>query len=283
MQANQLLTADLLDILFDGKNKAYGAYDLRKTYNNRLLKAMLATAALLIVLIGVYYISQSHKPATEITYVSPEIDLAKAPDNKDVAEPPPPPPPPPAAQQQVQTERFTNVINIVREEEMNERDRMPPQEDLNNARISIITQDGIVDDGTVSPPASPAGNGNGVVAVAESGKGNGDEPSEFLPVEIESSYPGGVKAWSRFLYKHLGNNYPAIAEEKGIQGTVVIQFIVDVDGTVSKVEAISGPEELREAAVNVIKKSGKWNPAIQNGNKVKSYKRQPITFMLQTD
>jgi protein TonB len=64
-----------------------------------------------------------------------------------------------------------------------------------------------------------------------------------------------------------------------------VQFIVDMEGKVSNVEAISGPETggLREEAVNVIKKSGRWEPAIQNGRKVKSYKKQPITFRLANE
>ena len=60
----------------------------------------------------------------------------------------------------------------------------------------------------------------------------------------------------------------------------MVQFVVDVDGTVSDVKAISGPETggLREEAVRVIKKSGKWVPALQNGRSVKAYRRQPVTF-----
>jgi protein TonB len=56
---------------------------------------------------------------------------------------------------------------------------------------------------------------------------------------------------------------------------------VDIDGSVSNIEVLSGPEELCEAAISTIKKSGKWKPAIQNGRNVKTYKRQPITFVLQ--
>jgi protein TonB len=68
-----------------------------------------------------------------------------------------------------------------------------------------------------------------------------------------------------------------------ILGTVVVQFIVDKEGNVSDVSAISGPSEggLRDEAVRVIKKSGKWTPAVQNGRQVKSYKKQPIVFKLE--
>ena len=90
-----------------------------------------------------------------------------------------------------------------------------------------------------------------------------------------------MAAWSRFLNKYL--RYPQEAQDQGVQGMVVVQFIVDREGNVSDVEAVSGPMELRAEAVRVIKKSGKWTPAIQNGNKVRSYKKQPIVFRLASE
>jgi protein TonB len=100
----------------------------------------------------------------------------------------------------------------------------------------------------------------------------------YAKVEVESTYPGGTQGWINFLRAHL--TYPKKAERKKIEGTVVVQFIVDKDGTVSDIEAISGPEELKEVSTQVIKESGKWIPARQNGRTVKSYKKQPITFRL---
>lgn len=105
-----------------------------------------------------------------------------------------------------------------------------------------------------------------------------EEDPIFIKVEIESQYPGGASAWSRFLQKNL--LYPDRANEDNIQGTVLVQFIVDRDGTVSDVQVISDRWRLGEAAVRIIKKSGKWEPVVQNGNQVKSYKKQPITFRL---
>ncbi len=106
-----------------------------------------------------------------------------------------------------------------------------------------------------------------------------DWDKTFTKVEIESEYPGGASAWQRYLNKSL--RYPQEAQDNEIQGTVVVQFIVDKEGMVSDVEAISGPKELRDEAVRVIKKSGKWTPAVQNGRQVKSYKKQPIVFRLE--
>ena len=76
--------------------------------------------------------------------------------------------------------------------------------------------------------------------------------------------------------------YPEEAVKSGIQGTVVVQFIVDDQGKVSDIEAISGPTSggLRKETIRVIQRSGRWKPATWNGYKVTSYKRQPLTFKL---
>jgi protein TonB len=108
-----------------------------------------------------------------------------------------------------------------------------------------------------------------------------DWDKTFTKVEIESEFPGGASAWQRYLNKNL--RYPQEAQDNEIQGTVVIQFVVDKEGVVSDVQAISGPAELRDEAIRVIKRSGKWTPAIQNGRQVKSYKKQPITFRLEIE
>jgi periplasmic protein TonB len=98
-------------------------------------------------------------------------------------------------------------------------------------------------------------------------------------VERESYFPGGERAWRNFLQENL--EYPAKAKRKNIQGIVVVQFIVNTDGSISDISAISGPEELQQAAIKVIKKSPNWIPAFQYGKNVKSYKKQPVGFALQ--
>jgi TonB family protein len=107
-----------------------------------------------------------------------------------------------------------------------------------------------------------------------------DDDKTFTEVEIESAFLGGDGAWFRYL--NLNLKYPREALDNRIQGTVVVQFIVDKEGKISNVQAVSGPEigGLREEAVRVIKKSGRWTPAIQHGRQVNSYKKQPIVFRL---
>lgn len=106
-----------------------------------------------------------------------------------------------------------------------------------------------------------------------------DTTRTFIKVEIESEFPGGPTAWLAFLNSHL--KYPKKAIRKRIQGTVVLQFIVERDGSLSSISAISGDPILQEAALEVIKESPKWRPAIQDGRRVKSYKKQPIVFRFE--
>jgi protein TonB len=112
--------------------------------------------------------------------------------------------------------------------------------------------------------------------VIEQPKRSEEDTKVYETVEIESYYPGGVESWKRFLLKNF-----RVPDE--VSGTVIVKFIVDKEGNVSDVEAISGPDELKAEAVRVIKKSGKWTPAIQNGRKVNSYKKQPIIVRLENE
>ncbi len=100
----------------------------------------------------------------------------------------------------------------------------------------------------------------------------------FTKVEFEADYPGGQQGWIKYLTTHL--HYPDVAVKKNIEGTVVMQFIVNTDGKISDVKALSGPEALKAESIRAIKQSGVWVPAQQNGKKVRAYKRQPITYKL---
>lgn len=100
----------------------------------------------------------------------------------------------------------------------------------------------------------------------------------FFPEIIDAKFPGGTQAWQSFIRKNL--YYPRAAWSTNIQGTVVVAFVVEPDGRVAEIKAVSGPMVLRQAAMDVIKKSPKWIAAVQSGRKVKSYKKQPIIFRL---
>ena len=102
----------------------------------------------------------------------------------------------------------------------------------------------------------------------------------FTKVEFEPDYTGGEKGWIAYLIKSV--RYPKDAIAKKLQGTVVVEFIVDTTGKISDVKAISGPKELQAESIRVVKESGSWTSAMNNGRKVKAYKRQPITYKLSS-
>ena len=269
----KILSADVLDIIFDQRNKEYGAYDLRKNYQRRLTKSLSITSLVVVLLCLTYILFGSMKPDGGPLVVDGIIDLAAIPPKEKPAEKIVPPPVKQVQPPAIKTFQFTKplIVNV----DPPENERPPEQETLETARIGTINQNGKDDDNAVTSPV-PAENG--VVAAPEK-HSMGDET--FRKVEIDAQYPGGLEAWRVFITRKLV--YPQEAADEGKQGTVYVQFIVDKEGNVSDVNAISGPSELYAAAVSVIKKSGKWEPGIQNGQKVKSYKSQPITFKLDGD
>jgi TonB family C-terminal domain len=277
MEVNKILSADVLDIIFEGRNKDYGAYELRKSYNRRLVTSLITVAALCLLMFIGYVVSGmfgGKEEAKAVVVQDVELESIKQEEKKE--EPPPPPPPKPPEPPKVEMAKFTPP-KIVKDEEVKEEEKPPEVEKLEETKIGNINQEGVKDEGIVAPPVEDAGKG----VVEAPKKEEEDWDKTFTKVEIESEYPGGAAAWQRYLNRNL--RYPQEAIDNEVQGAVVVQFIVDKEGNVSDVEAISGPQELRGEAVRVIKKSGKWTPAVQNGRQVKSYKKQPIVFRLETD
>jgi periplasmic protein TonB len=275
MEVNKILSADILDIIFEGRNKEYGAYELRKSYNKRLVTALITMAALCVLMFGGYFLSNALGSDDDNKKLqAQDVQLEEVKQEEKQEEPPPPPPPKPPDPPKVEMTKFTPP-KIVKDEEVKEEEKPPEVEKLEETKIDVVNQEGVKDEGIVAPPVEDAGKG----VVEAPKKVEEDWDKTFTKVEIESEYPGGAAAWQRYLNRNL--RYPQDAIDNEIQGTVVVQFIVDKEGNVSEVESISGPKELRDEAVRVIKKSGKWTPAVQNGRQVKSYKKQPIVFRLE--
>ena len=104
--------------------------------------------------------------------------------------------------------------------------------------------------------------------------------ADFSKVEVESDFEGGISAWGKYLTKNL--DYPDRAMKLQKQGMVVVQFVVDKEGAIFDPRISRSVEySLDEEALRIIRKAPRWIPAIQDGRKVKSYKRQPIIFKLQ--
>jgi periplasmic protein TonB len=268
MTNKEILQADLLDILFENRNKAYGAYALRKTYNNRMGIALGGVFALITLAIllssfkrkgGEGISASTSQKKDSVRLIAVDVTPPKEPDQpKKVIEKP------------VAQVKYTADIKIVKD---NELTKMPDNDDLKKAEISTIDMKGPEPTGVVKPVETPSiTNGNGNSNAKE-------DESKFTAREIAPSYPGGVEALSRFL----ANNLTAPEDmEPGQKVVVQIRFIVDVDGSISKLEVVkSGGNAYDREVIRVFKKMPRWNPGSQNGHPVTIAFTQPVTFVGQ--
>ncbi len=112
-------------------------------------------------------------------------------------------------------------------------------------------------------------------------KETGDEEKIFEKVEIEASFPGGDNAWIRFLEQNLNGSVPTFKGAPAGTYTVLIQFVVDRDGKVGDIKALTSHGYGMEAEViRLLRKAPRWNPAFQDGRNVRAYRKQPVTFMV---
>jgi periplasmic protein TonB len=274
MDANKILSADILDLVFEGRNKDYGAYELRKTYNKRIIGALVITGSVaLLALIGSILAStlKSHKEDLDIK----EVTIQNIKQEEEKPEPPPPPPPKPPDPPKIEMTKFTPP-KIVKDEEVQE----PPPEvkQLEETKIDVANQEGIKDDNIVTPVV--VDEGKGIV----DDKKEEDENKVFEKVEIEASFKGGEAAWRKYLERNLNANTPVDNGAPEGTYTVWVQFIVDKAGVISDVKALSSHGYgMEEEAVKVIRKGPAWVAAIQNGRAVKAYRKQPITFVVTSE
>ncbi|NOT49701.1 MAG: energy transducer TonB [Chitinophagaceae bacterium] len=272
MEANKILSADVLDILFEGRNKEYGAYDLRRTYNKRIGRALIITAAVALLALLGSILASNAKSSSKGKNKTQEVNLADIKQEEQPKVEPPPPPPKQPDPPKVEMKQFTPPI-VKKDEEVEKPP--PPVETLEEKKISDITQEGIKE----SDVPTPAVIDEGKQIVEE--KKEDDENKIFDKVEIEASFPGGDSKWRQYLERNLNANVPV--DNNAAEGTytTVIQFVVDKEGNISDVRAITNHGYgMEEEAIRVIKRGPKWTPAVQNGRQVKAYRKQPITFQV---
>jgi protein TonB len=275
MDINKILSADILDIVFEGRNKEYGAYDLRKTYNDRIKKALFVTGGvILLVFLGSFFAKLSGKSSKDELDV---LDTQMAEVKKADAPPPPPPPPPPPTPPppEVNQVKFTPP-KIVKDEEVKEDEKI--EEIKEDQVISTKTVESENKVAIVQAPVEDEGS-----KITEAPK-NDDEDKIFTKVENEAAFPGGAAAWRRYLERNLNPSTPV--DNGAPPGTyqVIVKFIVSKDGSISAVQAETNHGfGMEEEAVKIIKKGPKWTPALQNGRNVNAYRRQPITFVVQDE
>lgn len=277
MEANKILSADILDIVFEGRNKEFGAYELRKTYNRRLTKALVLTAvlAVLIFLVTVFASAFKKDGPNELDVLDTQMAEIKKDAPPPVVPPPPPPPPKAPPPPEINQVKFTPP-KIVKDEEVKPEEKI--EEIKEDQVISTKTVESEVKEQIVQAPVEEVGTK--VVEV----KKEDDENKIFNKVEVEAAFPGGESAWRNYLQKNLNGNTPVDNGADEGTYTVIVKFVVSKDGSLSDVNCENDPGfGMCQEAIRVIKKTKNWTPAIQNGRNVHAYRRQPITFQVTAE
>lgn len=277
MSKIDLISSDWVDLVFEGRNKAYGAYRLRKSTTKRNILAMVAVVLLLIVafiILTVKNFVDEQRAKVAMTQVA-ELTNYKQPEKK--AE---------VKQKKVEVEpervvervkssiKFTAPV-IKKDDEVKPDEELKTQDELMSTKTAI---------GTFDVKGNDDANGEilkvkDVIAEPEPPK-HEEENKVFDIVEQQPLFPGGPAA----LMKYLSENtkYPVVAQENGVQGRVTVQFVVEKDGSISDVHVLRGVDpSLDKEAVRVVKSMPRWTPGKQNGITVRVNYRVPVLFRLQ--
>lgn len=277
MSKIDLISSDWVDLVFEGRNKAYGAYRLRKSTTKRNILAMVAVVLLLIVafiILTVKNFVDEQRAKVAMTQVA---ELTNYDQPKKKAE---------VKQKKVEVEpervvervkssiKFTAPV-IKKDEEVKPDEELKTQDELMSTKTAI---------GTFDVKGNDDANGEilkakDVIAEPEPPK-HEEENKVFDIVEQQPLFPGGSAA----LVKYLSENtkYPVVAQENGVQGRVTVQFVVEKDGSISDVHVLRGVDpSLDKEAVRVVKSMPRWTPGKQNGITVRVNYRVPVLFRLQ--
>ena len=277
MSKIDLISSDWVDLVFEGRNKAYGAYRLRKSTTKRNILAMVAVVILLIVafiILTVKNFVDEQRAKVAMTQVA---ELTNYDQPKKKAE---------VKQKKVEVEpervvervkssiKFTAPV-IKKDEEVKPDEELKTQDELMSTKTAI---------GTFDVKGNDDANGEilkakEVIAEPEPPK-HEEENKVFDIVEQQPLFPGGPAA----LMKYLSENtkYPVVAQENGVQGRVTVQLVVEKDGSISDVHVLRGVDpSLDKEAVRVVKSMPRWTPGKQNGITVRVNYRVPVLFRLQ--
>ena len=259
-----LLRRQWLDIVFEGRNKSYGAYELRKsnertTYTALAIGATIFAFALLIPKIAEFIGSAS---AEDEAALNKKITTVKLPpkEEKPKENLPPPPPPPPKVDQV----KFVKPV-VAKTEDVTEE--IIKIEDTKDKKIGNKTIEG---DPDAELTLGPVDEGPKHQEVVE----EDNTVYNMAGVEVKPEYPGGIQKF----YDFVGKNYQA-PDEPGLNGKVMVSFTVEKDGTLTDIRVLKdiGYGTGKEAE-RVLRKSPRWEPAVQNGKKVRCTYQLPITI-----
>lgn len=269
-----LNSTEWCDVVFQNKNKAYGAYALRQTSSKRHILAfgviilfVVAVSALPTLLNAIE--SRTAKVDTggiDDIYV---VEVYQAPEEVEV-----PKITPPEVKPTMAMDKFTPPVIVDNNTEIDEADEVPDMDKIANPSGNTIGAYSNPD-GSKEKDALPPGPTTPAVVVEK------PEPKKpFVNVEQMPSFPGGPTEMMKFIQREL--KYPPAAQELGMQGRAIIRFVVSPTGAITDVEVMKGFDKSCDAeAMRVVKAMPKWIPGKQNGREVSVYFTLPVVFRLQ--
>lgn len=250
------------DLLFEGRNKDYGAYQLRKKYNSVIVIGILFAVLLVSAAVVLPFVITPHSDLIHsggFSYVSVQMGNLDPPVDEIIVPPPPPP----------EAVRMTEVVKYIPPVVV---DTVLPLEPSQTATDEFLVQSNS-DNNLVSQ-----GNGTGdEVFTGQSGTST-DEP--FFLVEVMPAFKGGdINKFREWVQKRT--NYPQAAIDNRIQGRVFLTFIIETDGSVSNVTVVKGVDPLIDnEAVRAIQSSPRWSPGLQRGQAVRVRYSMWLAFSL---
>ena len=271
-----LIDNSWVDLVFEGKNQNYGAYQLRKNTGSRNVKAMLIMLAIGIAIAAFVAIKGVVENAMkQDVAIEADVELAKLAEKKEAKvekkeEP---------KIEKVEVEKVKSSVKFVppvikKDDEVKPEEELKSQEELNKTNTAI----GAFDVKGNDEAAGEVLKAKEVIAQPEPPKE--EETKVFDVVEQMPSFPGGPSALMQYLSSNI--KYPVVAEENGVQGRVVCTFVVERDGSITDVRVIKSVDpSLDKEAVRVVKSMPKWIPGKQNGSAVRVKYTVPVTFRLQ--
>ncbi|WP_026461820.1 energy transducer TonB [Adhaeribacter aquaticus] len=261
--------ASMDDIVFEGRNKTYGAYVLRQVYNKHVKIATAIAITLFILVLSAPIIANmiGGDEADEEVQVEKIVELAEPPSLENKPPPPPPPDLPPPPPPVTSTVKFTPPV-IKKDEEVREEEEIPDQKELEDVVIATKTVVGTTTQEVLTEVEAPTAVGEVV------------KEEIFNFVEQQPTFPGGMEAMFRYLGKNI--KYPNVALRNQLEGTVTLQFVVNKEGEISDItvlKPLGGGTD--EEAIRVVKSMPKWTPGRQNGRAVSVRYTLPVRFKIQ--
>lgn len=278
MSKIDLMSNEWTDLVFEGRNQAYGAYKLRKGTAKRNVWALIIVglaAALLYLGLQLQKMAEANKKventqAVELAKLNTEKKEAKV-EKKEIIKQEPEK----VVEQVKSSVKFTAPV-IKKDEEVKEEDEIKLDEvQKSDKAVGAFTVEGNDEVGGAVLKAKED------IAAPEPPKHVVEETTKiFTNVEQMPMYPGGEGALLGYLRDNI--HYPTVAAENGVQGRVVVGFVVERDGSITDVKILRGVDpSLDREAMRVVKSMPRWNPGKQNGSAVRVKYQVPVSFRLQ--